>query len=133
MVSGASLPPLCAGHGPLALGHGAVLGRCAPLPQSPHGIPARSSGSPKFAMKTRQAFYLHTTKLTRIARRLCREILRPWHAARHPYMPINSAAIKAECELLLTSLWVGVGRRLQDLALGQQRLGPGRAARLGHR
>ncbi|XP_035575450.1 metastasis-associated protein MTA1 isoform X4 [Canis lupus familiaris] len=64
---------------------------------SPHGIPARSSGSPKFAMKTRQAFYLHTTKLTRIARRLCREILRPWHAARHPYMPINSAAIKAEC------------------------------------
>lgn len=49
-------------------------------------------------MKTRQAFYLHTTKLTRIARRLCREILRPQHAARHPYMPINSAAIKAECE-----------------------------------
>lgn len=48
-------------------------------------------------MKTRQAFYLHTTKLTRIARRLCREILRPQHAARHPYMPINSAAIKAEC------------------------------------
>ncbi|KAF3830799.1 hypothetical protein GH733_002037 [Mirounga leonina] len=64
---------------------------------SPHGVPARSSGSPKFAMKTRQAFYLHTTKLTRIARRLCREILRPGHAARHPYMPINSAAIKAEC------------------------------------
>uniref|UniRef100_A0A8C9QIR9 Metastasis-associated protein MTA1 n=1 Tax=Spermophilus dauricus TaxID=99837 RepID=A0A8C9QIR9_SPEDA len=68
---------------------------------SPHGIPARSSGSPKFAMKTRQAFYLHTTKLTRIARRLCREILRPWHAARHPYMPINSAAIKAECSAQL--------------------------------
>ncbi|KAM6201554.1 LOW QUALITY PROTEIN: metastasis-associated protein MTA1 [Rhynchocyon petersi] len=64
---------------------------------SPHGVPTRSSGSPKFAMKTRQAFYLHTTKLTRIARRLCREILRPCHAARHPYMPINSAAIKAEC------------------------------------
>ncbi|KAF6268951.1 metastasis associated 1 [Rhinolophus ferrumequinum] len=59
---------------------------------SPHGIPARSSGSPKFAMKTRQAFYLHTTKLTRLARRLCREILRPRHAARHPYVPINSAA-----------------------------------------
>lgn len=52
-------------------------------------------------MKTRQAFYLHTTKLTRIARRLCREILRPWHAARHPYLPINSAAIKAECECVL--------------------------------
>ena len=65
---------------------------------SPHGVPVRNSGSPKFAMKTRQAFYLHTTKLTRIARRLCRDILRPWHAARHPYLPINSAAIKAECE-----------------------------------
>ncbi|XP_065411788.1 metastasis-associated protein MTA1 isoform X10 [Chrysemys picta bellii] len=62
-----------------------------------HGVPVRNSGSPKFAMKTRQAFYLHTTKLTRIARRLCREILRPWHAARHPHLPINSAAIKAEC------------------------------------
>ncbi|CAO2587555.1 Metastasis-associated protein MTA1 [Lemmus lemmus] len=74
------------------------VGVVCPISQSPHGIPARSSGSPKFAMKTRQAFYLHTTKLTRIARRLCREILRPWHAARHPYMPINSAAIKAECE-----------------------------------
>ncbi|XP_029454678.1 metastasis-associated protein MTA1 isoform X4 [Rhinatrema bivittatum] len=64
---------------------------------SPHGLPVRNSGSPKFAMKTRQAFYLQTTKLTRIARRLCRDILRPWYAARHPYMPINSAAIKAEC------------------------------------
>lgn len=74
------------------------VGAARPLPQSPHGIPARSGGSPKFAMKTRQAFYLHTTKLTRIARRLCREILRPRHAARHPYMPINSATIKAECK-----------------------------------
>uniref|UniRef100_A0A669PHV9 Metastasis associated 1 n=1 Tax=Phasianus colchicus TaxID=9054 RepID=A0A669PHV9_PHACC len=68
-----------------------------PLMIFPHGVPVRNSGSPKFAMKTRQAFYLHTTKLTRIARRLCRDILRPWHAARHPYLPINSAAIKAEC------------------------------------
>ncbi|XP_068109432.1 metastasis-associated protein MTA1 isoform X2 [Hyperolius riggenbachi] len=64
---------------------------------SPHGLPMRAGGSPKFAMKTRQAFYLHTTKLTRIARRLCRDIFRPRYAARHPYMPINSAAIKAEC------------------------------------
>ncbi|KAM4662727.1 metastasis-associated protein MTA1 isoform 2-T2 [Discoglossus pictus] len=64
---------------------------------SPHGLPMRNSGSPKFAMKTRQAFFLQTTKLTRIARRLCRDIFRPRYAARHPYMPINSAAIKAEC------------------------------------
>ncbi|XP_044127663.1 metastasis-associated protein MTA1-like isoform X1 [Bufo gargarizans] len=64
---------------------------------SPHSLSMRAGGSPKFAMKTRQAFYLHTTKLTRIARRLCRDIFRPRYAARHPYMPINSAAIKAEC------------------------------------
>lgn len=79
-------------------------------------------------MKTRQAFYLHTTKLTRIARRLCREILRPWHAARHPYMPINSAAIKAECESSLV-LFLGasrshthsvqVGVQVRALALGE--------------
>ncbi|XP_041429331.1 metastasis-associated protein MTA1 isoform X1 [Xenopus laevis] len=64
---------------------------------SPHGFPLRNSGSPKFAMKTRQAFYLHTTKLTKIARRLCQDVFRPKYAAKHPYMPINSAAIKAEC------------------------------------
>ncbi|XP_063295175.1 metastasis-associated protein MTA1 isoform X3 [Pelobates fuscus] len=68
---------------------------------SPHGLSMRNSGSPKHAMKTRQAFYLHTTKLTRIARRLCRDIFRPRYSARHPYMPINTAAIKAECATLL--------------------------------
>ncbi|KAM8920886.1 metastasis-associated protein MTA1 isoform 2-T2 [Pelodytes ibericus] len=67
------------------------------MSMSPHGVPMRHSGSPKHAMKTRQAFYLHTTKLTRIARRLCRDIFHPQYAARHPYMSINSAAIKAEC------------------------------------
>ncbi|XP_078419172.1 metastasis-associated protein MTA1 isoform X3 [Cetorhinus maximus] len=64
-----------------------------------HGLPLRNSTSPKFALKTRQAFYLHTTKLTRIARRLCQDILQ--QAARHPHVPINSAAIKAEYTLRL--------------------------------
>ncbi|XP_078262296.1 metastasis-associated protein MTA1 isoform X2 [Rhinoraja longicauda] len=64
-----------------------------------HGTLARSGTSSKFAVKTRQAFYLHTTKLTKIARRLCQDILQ--QAARHPYVPINSAAIKAECTLRL--------------------------------
>nr|XP_015206718.1 PREDICTED: metastasis-associated protein MTA1-like isoform X1 [Lepisosteus oculatus] len=68
---------------------------------SPHGLPVRHSGSPKFAVKTRQAFYLQTTKLTRVARRLCRDILRPKYLARHPYTPVNSAAVKAECSLRL--------------------------------
>ncbi|KAK2104926.1 hypothetical protein P7K49_018782 [Saguinus oedipus] len=75
------------------------LRACLPFgPRPPVMALCRGGCAPfrRFAMKTRQAFYLHTTKLTRIARRLCREILRPWHAARHPYLPINSAAIKAE-------------------------------------
>uniref|UniRef100_A0A668AZN3 Metastasis associated 1 n=1 Tax=Myripristis murdjan TaxID=586833 RepID=A0A668AZN3_9TELE len=65
---------------------------------SPHGLPLRHSGSPKFAVKTRQAFYLQTTGLTRAARRLCQDIIRPRYLARHPYLPVNTAAIKAECE-----------------------------------
>uniref|UniRef100_A0A673CIL8 Metastasis-associated protein MTA1-like n=1 Tax=Sphaeramia orbicularis TaxID=375764 RepID=A0A673CIL8_9TELE len=68
---------------------------------SPHGLPLRHSGSPKFAVKTRQAFYLQTTGLTRMARRLCQDIIKPRYLARHPYLPVNTAAIKAECALRL--------------------------------
>lgn len=68
--------------------------------QSPHGLPLRHSSSPKFAVKTRQAFYLQTTGLTRMARRLCQDIIRPRYLARHPYLPVNTAAIKAECNYL---------------------------------
>lgn len=78
-------------------------------------------------MKTRQAFYLHTTKLTRIARRLCREILRPQHAARHPYMPVNSAAIKAECECHMPLIMSWLGALCPSLMLA---LGPIGTARL---
>ncbi|PWA29825.1 hypothetical protein CCH79_00007993 [Gambusia affinis] len=68
--------------------------------QSPHGLPLRHSGSPKFAVKTRQAFFLQTTGATRLARRLCEDIIRPRYLARHPYLPVNTAAIKAECRRL---------------------------------
>uniref|UniRef100_A0A3Q3KIB5 Metastasis associated 1 n=1 Tax=Mastacembelus armatus TaxID=205130 RepID=A0A3Q3KIB5_9TELE len=68
---------------------------------TPHGLPLRHSGSPKFAVKTRQAFYLQTTGLTRMARRICQDIIRPRYLARHPYLPVNTAAIKAECALRL--------------------------------
>uniref|UniRef100_A0A7N8YMR1 Metastasis associated 1 n=1 Tax=Mastacembelus armatus TaxID=205130 RepID=A0A7N8YMR1_9TELE len=69
--------------------------------QTPHGLPLRHSGSPKFAVKTRQAFYLQTTGLTRMARRICQDIIRPRYLARHPYLPVNTAAIKAECKGLI--------------------------------
>uniref|UniRef100_A0A3P8V9F0 Metastasis associated 1 n=1 Tax=Cynoglossus semilaevis TaxID=244447 RepID=A0A3P8V9F0_CYNSE len=70
---------------------------------SPHGLPLRHSGSPKFAVKTRQAFYLQTTTVTRMTRRLCQDIIRPRFLARHPYLPVNSAAIKAEVYPLFLS------------------------------
>ncbi|XP_077418673.1 metastasis-associated protein MTA1 [Vanacampus margaritifer] len=68
---------------------------------SPHGVPLRHSGSPKFAVKTRQAFFLQTTNLTRVARRICQDIIKPRYLGRHPYLPVNTAAIKAECALRL--------------------------------
>ncbi|XP_050404231.1 metastasis-associated protein MTA3 isoform X1 [Patella vulgata] len=65
-----------------------------------HGLAIRP-GSPKPVMKTRAAFCLVTTALTRLSRRLCKDILRPKHAARLPFVPINIAAIKQECQLRL--------------------------------
>ncbi|ESP02280.1 hypothetical protein LOTGIDRAFT_180212 [Lottia gigantea] len=62
-----------------------------------HGLAIRP-GSPKPVMKTRTAFCLVTTALTRLSRRLCKDLLRPKHAARLPFIPINIAAIKQECK-----------------------------------
>lgn len=56
-----------------------------------------SANRAKLLAKNRQTFLLQTTKLTRIARRMCRDILQPRRAARRPYAPINANAIKAEC------------------------------------
>lgn len=61
-----------------------------------HGITVRA-GSPRPVMKTRTAFYLLTTPLTRLSRRLCRQIMRPRHAARAPFFAINIQAVKQEC------------------------------------
>lgn len=62
-----------------------------------HGIAIRS-GSPRPIMKTRTAFYLHTTGVTKLSRRLCRHIIRPKKAARQPSYAINLQAVKLECE-----------------------------------
>nr|CAD7394047.1 unnamed protein product [Timema cristinae] len=63
-----------------------------------HGLAIRS-GSPRPIMKTRTAFYLCTTPLTRISRRLCRHLIQPRHAARAPFWPINIPSVKQECQL----------------------------------
>lgn len=60
---------------------------------------ATAHGSPRPIMKTRTAFYLCTTPLTRISRRLCRHLMRPRHAARSPFFPINIQSVKQECSM----------------------------------
>lgn len=67
-----------------------------------HGILGRP-GSPRPVMKTRTAFYLLTTSMTRLSRRLCRHIMRPRHAARAPSFAINIQAVKQECTAQMVS------------------------------
>lgn len=57
------------------------------------------AGSPRPIMKTRAAFYLHTTQATRLSRRICRNLIWPTKAARHPSFAINIQAVKQECKL----------------------------------
>ncbi|KAF6104925.1 metastasis associated 1 family member 3 [Phyllostomus discolor] len=64
--------------------------------QAMQGMPVRNTGSPKSAVKTRQAFFLHTTCFTKFARQVCKNSLRLRQAARRPFVPINYAAIRAE-------------------------------------
>uniref|UniRef100_A0A671MSR2 Metastasis-associated protein MTA2-like n=1 Tax=Sinocyclocheilus anshuiensis TaxID=1608454 RepID=A0A671MSR2_9TELE len=59
-----------------------------------------SAGRAKLLAKNRQTFILQTTKLTRIARRVCQDILQSRRAARRPYASINANAVKAECDML---------------------------------
>nr|XP_018904190.1 PREDICTED: metastasis-associated protein MTA3 isoform X1 [Bemisia tabaci] len=63
-----------------------------------HGLAIRA-GSPRPIMKTRTAFYLRTTPLTRMSRRLCRNLIMSRHAARSPFWSINVPAIKQECQV----------------------------------
>lgn len=65
-----------------------------------HGLAIRA-GSPRPVMKTRAAFCLVPTPLTRISRYLCNDLLRLRHAARSPFIPINITAIRTECQTRL--------------------------------
>ncbi|CAH1791222.1 unnamed protein product [Owenia fusiformis] len=67
-----------------------------------HGLAIRA-GSPRPVMKTRAAFCLITTPLTRISRDVCADLLKVRHAARNPFLPINIAGIKQECQTRLPS------------------------------
>ncbi|XP_072032215.1 metastasis-associated protein MTA3-like isoform X2 [Amphiura filiformis] len=65
--------------------------------QTAHGLTIRTNNPRALGLKTRQAFFLLTTPLTRLSRHLCKNILHIHHAARNPFDPINIAAIKQEC------------------------------------
>lgn len=62
-----------------------------------HGIAIRS-GSPRPIMKTRTAFSLQTSGVTKLSRRLCRHIIQSKKAARQPSYGINFHAVKMECK-----------------------------------
>ena len=63
-----------------------------------HGVALRP-GSPRPIMKTRNAFFLHTSLAMRVMRRVCRDLINPRKAARKPTWPINVPNIRQECKL----------------------------------
>ncbi|KAI3365122.1 hypothetical protein L3Q82_010235, partial [Scortum barcoo] len=82
--------------------------------QSNHMVPMRNSGSPKSSMKTKQAFLLQATRLTKLANGpgTC-AVTSSGCAVQHmravPFVPINCGAIKAEYMLRVSE---GQGTRL---------------------
>ncbi|XP_059892084.1 metastasis-associated protein MTA3 isoform X2 [Gadus macrocephalus] len=100
-TSPAPVSNVSAHHEPRSRGH-------APR-QSSHMVPVRNSGSPKSNMKTKQAFLLQATRLTKLARHMCRDVIRLRRAARRPFVPINCGAVKAEYLLRASE---GQGTRL---------------------
>lgn len=64
-----------------------------------HGL-AISAGSPRPIMKTRTAFYLQTNPMTRLARIICRHLIKPRKAARLTSYAINLQLVKQECTYL---------------------------------
>ncbi|XP_036379828.1 metastasis-associated protein MTA2-like [Megalops cyprinoides] len=60
-----------------------------------------AAGRAKLLAKNRQTFILRTAKQSRLARRLCQDILQPRRAARRPYAPVNANAVKAESMIRL--------------------------------
>ncbi|CAB1311872.1 unnamed protein product [Coregonus sp. 'balchen'] len=81
--------------------------------QSSHMVPVRNSGSPKSSTKTKQAFLLHATHLTKLARHMCRDIVRLRRVARRPFVLINWAALRAEYMLRLSEGQVGRPPRIR--------------------
>uniref|UniRef100_A0A674N1L0 Metastasis associated 1 family, member 3 n=1 Tax=Takifugu rubripes TaxID=31033 RepID=A0A674N1L0_TAKRU len=65
---------------------------------SPSPASSVSSGREESSMKTKQAFLLKVSRLTKMARHMCRDIIKLRRAARRPFVPVNCGAVKAECK-----------------------------------
>ncbi len=73
------------------------------------GLGAYGGTNGTIGPKTRAAFYLHTTMLTKIARRLSpKNLLNPRRAARSPFVPINMLAVKQHCKFRTVSYAPGI-------------------------
>jgi len=83
----------------LADAHGILLQPVAGA-DSPSSLLA-VSGVGNAAVKTRAAFCLVTTPLTRLSRQICQHVLNVRRSARQPFHSINIAAVKQECKCLL--------------------------------
>lgn len=81
----------------------------------------------RISPKTKQAFFLNATSLTRISRRLCTDLLKPRRHSRKPFLQIPVAAIKAECQMRLSNRpapvvnftkksWISVNKVLEKLS-----------------
>jgi len=83
----------------LADAHGILLQSVAGLdsPSSSSSLLA-VGGAGNAAVKTRAAFCLVTTPLTRLSRQLCRHVLNVRRSARQPFQSINVVTVKQECE-----------------------------------
>ncbi|XP_014258556.1 metastasis-associated protein MTA3 isoform X2 [Cimex lectularius] len=95
-----------------------------------HGLAVRT-GSPRPIMKTRTAFYLATTPLTKLSRRLCRNLVLSRHAARSPFWSINIQAIKQECQIQMAGKSAAELRALLHYRRKERGSVTGIATRLG--
>jgi len=83
---------------------GQVLNSTSPTALGGSGQQRTGMAASRASQKTKQAFFLNSTKLTRVARRLCKDLLAVRHFSRKPFEPISIAAIKAECQVRLSTM-----------------------------
>lgn len=69
-----------------------------------HGLSLRTAGIRGIGMKTRIAFALRTTPLTKLSRILCKDMLKLRHIARCPFDAVDVITVKQECQSKLPSV-----------------------------